>query len=75
MSGKSDKQVAKSVAQHLLTAVKTAHDPQLKANLSTALAALHKYLAQDSAEQKKGLATKVNSKAVVKANEAKPPKK
>lgn len=74
-SGKSDKQIAKTAAQHLLNAVKVAHDPQLKSNLTTALASLHKYLAQDSAEQKKAQAPKVNAKAVVKANEPKTPKK
>ena len=75
MSGKSDKQIAKTAAQHLLNAVKTAHDPQLKSNLTQALASIHKYLAQDSAEVKKAQAPKVNAKAVVKANEAKPAKK
>lgn len=74
LSAKSDKQVAKTVAQHLLAAVKTAHDPQLKSNLSQALASLHKYLAQDSAEEKKAQAPKVNGKAVVKANSANPKK-
>ena len=64
----SDRQVAQTAAQHLLKAVKAAHDPQLKSNLSQALAAIHKYLAHDQAP-------KVNAKSVVKANEAKAPKK
>lgn len=64
LSGKSDKAVAKLAAQHLLNAVKAAHDPHLKATFSQALSSLNKYLAQDNSERKAGLAGKVNSKSV-----------
>ena len=58
---KGDKQIAKITAQHLLAATKTVKDPQLRAEFSQALAALHAYLAQDNKEHKAALAGKISS--------------
>lgn len=69
--GKTDKAIAKSTANKLLTAVKTTNDPQLKATFSQALSEFHTYLAQDSKGEKKGQAPKVSSKAAPKASKPK----
>lgn len=65
--GKTDKAIARSTANRLLSAVKTTNDPQLKATFSQALSEFHTYLAQDSKEDKKGQGPKVSSKAVPKS--------
>lgn len=70
-TGGSDKQVARTAAQHLVGAIRNVSDPQLKATFAQALAALHQYLAQDSREAKAGLAK--SAKPAVK--DSKPAKK
>jgi glycine cleavage system aminomethyltransferase T len=66
--GMSDTQVAKTAEQHLMAAVQAAHDPTLKATFSTALAALHKYLAQDEKEHQQALQGKFSPKIMAKAS-------
>jgi hypothetical protein len=66
----SDKQVAQQAAQHLLAFAAHATDPALKAVFSTALAALHKYLAQDDKEQHAALQGKVSPRLLSRAHGA-----
>ena len=70
--GKTDKAIARSTSTKLLNALKTTHDPQLKATFSQALASLNQHLAQGTREAKGNQAPKVSTKDVLKV---KPPKK
>lgn len=66
--GQSDTAIAKDAATHLLALAHAAHDPALKATFSTALAALHKYLAQDEKEHQQALQGKFSPKIMAKAS-------
>jgi hypothetical protein len=65
--GQSDTQLAKSAEQHLMQMVQAIHDPALKATFSTAIAALHKYLAQDQKEHQQALQGKFSPRIMAKA--------
>jgi len=66
--GQSDTQLAKSAEQHLMQMVQAVHDPTLKATFSTAIAALHKYLAQDQKEHQQALQGKFSPRIMAKAS-------
>jgi hypothetical protein len=66
--GASDTQIAKTAEQHLMAAVQAIKDPALKATLSTAIAALHKYLAQDEKEHQQALQGKFSPRIMAKAS-------
>jgi hypothetical protein len=66
--GQSDKQVASTAAQHLLEATHEAHDPALKAAFATALAALHKYIAQTDKEHQAALGGKLSPRLMAQAH-------
>lgn len=56
--GGSDRDVADTAAQQLLAATHQASDPELKASLATALAALHKYIVGVEKEHHQAMAGK-----------------
>jgi hypothetical protein len=64
----SDRQIAEQAAQQLLVAAHHAQDPALKASFSTALAALHKYIAQDDKEHQQALAGKMSPRIMARAH-------
>jgi hypothetical protein len=66
--GASDTSIAKTAEQHLIAAVQAIHDPALKATFSTAIAAIHKYLAQDQKEHQQALQGKFSPKIMAKAS-------
>ena len=66
--GQSDAHVARMAEQQLLAAAHAAKDPALKATFSTALAAIHKYLAQDQKEHQQALQGKFSPKIMAKAS-------
>lgn len=63
----SDRDVADQTAHALTAAVAAAKDPELKAALSTALAALHKYLVAEQKEQDGMMAGKATPRAMRRA--------
>jgi len=69
-SQSNDRQVAQQAAQHLLAFAAHATDPALKAVFSSALASLHKYLAQDDKEQHQALAGKMSPRLMARAHGA-----
>lgn len=58
--GNTDEQNTHNVIAHLLSAIGSARDPNLKASLSTALAALHKHTANFQKMRQQALQGKVN---------------
>lgn len=66
--GGSDREVADTAAQHLLEATRQANDPTLKAALSVALAALHKYTAQIDKEHHQALGGKLSPRLMAQAH-------
>lgn len=68
--GASDTAIAKTVEQHLIEAVQAIRDPALKATFSTAINALHKYLAQDQKEHEQALGGKLSPKLMARAHGA-----
>jgi hypothetical protein len=66
--GDSDQAVASSAAQHLLEATSQAHDPALKVAFATALAALHKYIAQSQKEHHDAMAGKFSPRLMAQAH-------
>lgn len=63
-----DRQVAQQGAQHIQAFAAHASDPALKAIFSSALAALHKYLAQDDKEHQQALQGKFSPRQMAKAS-------
>jgi hypothetical protein len=68
--GNSDRQIADTAAQHLLQAAGQAQDPALKAAFSTAVSALHKYLANVDKEHHQALAGKLSPRLMAQAHGA-----
>lgn len=66
--GGSDRQIASTAAQHLLEATAQVHDPMLKAAFSTALSALHKYLAGVDKEHQQALSGKLSPRLMQQAH-------
>ena len=62
----NDRKIAEQAAQTLLTAAHHAHDPALKASFSQALAALHKYIAQDEKEHQQALQGKMSPRLMAR---------
>lgn len=62
----NDRQIAEQAAQTLLAAAHQAHDPALKASFSQALAALHKYIAQDEKEHQQALQGKMSPRLMAR---------
>jgi hypothetical protein len=63
-----DRQIASTAAEHLLAAAGQAHDPALKAAFSTAVSALHKYLAGMDKEHHQALAGKLSPRLMAQAH-------
>ena len=68
--GGSDRSIAETAAQHLLAATSQAHDPELKAAFSVALAALHKYIAGIDKEHHQALGGKLSPRLMAQAHGA-----
>lgn len=68
--GQADRQIVSHASQQLMAAMAQVHDPALKASFSTALAALHKWLAQDDKEHQQALAGKLSPKLMARAHGA-----
>lgn len=66
--GGSDRSVAETAAHQLLAATHQASDPGLKASFATALAALHKWLANDDKEHHQALAGKLSPRLMAQAH-------
>ena len=66
----NDRQIAEQAAQTLLAAAHAAKDPALKASFSQALAALHKYIAQDQKEHQQALQGKMSPRLMARAHGA-----
>lgn len=64
----SDREVADHTAHALTAAVAAAKDPQLKAALSTALAALHKYVMGLEKEHQAAMGGKVSPRLMSQAS-------
>lgn len=67
-SAAGDRQIAEHASQMLLAAAHQASDPALKASFSQALAALHKYIAQDEKESQQALQGKMSPKIMARAH-------
>jgi hypothetical protein len=65
-----DRQVAEQASQHILAFAAHATDPALKAVFSSALASLHKYLAQDAKEHQQALQGKMSPRLMARAHGA-----
>lgn len=63
----SDKQVAEQQAEQLTAAINHTKDPQLQAVFSSALSALHKYLAQDQKEVHQAMGGKMSPRIMARA--------
>ena len=66
----SDRDVADQTAHALTAAVAAAKDPQLKAALSTALAALHKYVMGIDKERQQAMQGKMSPRLMQQAHGA-----
>lgn len=66
----NDRQIAEHASQVLLQAAHAAKDPALKASFSQALAALHKYIAQDQKEHEQALQGKMSPRQMARAHGA-----
>ena len=63
----SDVRVAEQIAQEIHDAVAAAGDPDLRVALATALAAMHKYLAQEQREQHNAMNGKFSAKQMMRS--------
>lgn len=66
----TDKDVAAHTAHALLAAVAAASDPELKAALSKALAALHSYVTKQQKEHENAMAGKMSPRHMAQAHGA-----
>lgn len=70
VTGTNDRGVVGHAEQQLMAAMAQVHDPALKASFSVALAALHKWLAQDDKEHQQALAGKLSPRLMAQAHGA-----